>query len=155
MMLRVGARGVRTQGGLLSSRHVATTARFAGPSARAGLGGGRCYSSASSVEGGKLTQEELDNQNKHANLLRLVNAYRTYGHFDAALDPLGRRQRGSVPTPPLLSCAVGPQLLCALARYDVAVRLLQTLTQLVSVCVRVLAQCARGCAGRGALWTGQ
>jgi hypothetical protein len=102
-MLRVGARGTRTQGSsfLSSSRFTGVTAAAAArfcPAARSQTLGlvGRYSSSTTTtaVEGGKLTQEEVDNQNKHANVLRLVNAYRTYGHFDAALDPLGRRQRG-------------------------------------------------------------
>lgn len=103
-MLRVGARGTRTQGSsfLSSSRFTGVTAAAAArfcPAARSQTLGlvGRYSSSTTTtaVEGGKLTQEEVDNQNKHANVLRLVNAYRTYGHFDAALDPLGRRQRGA------------------------------------------------------------
>ena len=102
-MLRVGARGARTQGSsfLASSRFTGVTAARFCPAARSqtlGLVAGRYSTTTAVVEGGKLTQEEVDNQNKHANVLRLVNAYRTYGHFDAALDPLGRRQRRYHPT---------------------------------------------------------
>jgi probable 2-oxoglutarate dehydrogenase E1 component DHKTD1 len=35
------------------------------------------------------TDKQLDNRRKNANLLRLVIAYRTHGHRNAKLDPLG------------------------------------------------------------------
>ena len=35
------------------------------------------------------TPEQLSNQIKNANLVRLVTAYRTHGHKAADLDPLG------------------------------------------------------------------
>ena len=39
------------------------------------------------------TAEQLANQARNANLLRLVTAYRTHGHKAASLDPLGFHTR--------------------------------------------------------------
>ncbi|KAJ3380793.1 putative 2-oxoglutarate dehydrogenase E1 component DHKTD1, mitochondrial [Lobulomyces angularis] len=43
------------------------------------------------------TQEQLDNRNANANLLRLVKAYRTKGHLQADLDPLGLAKKEEIP----------------------------------------------------------
>jgi len=37
----------------------------------------------------KDTEEQSKNRIENANLVRLVKAYRTYGHLEADLDPLG------------------------------------------------------------------
>ena len=34
------------------------------------------------------TRDEISNRSKNPNLVRLVEAYRTYGHLKASLDPL-------------------------------------------------------------------
>ena len=36
-----------------------------------------------------VSEEALKNRNANANLFRLVKAYRTHGHRQAAVDPLG------------------------------------------------------------------
>jgi len=42
------------------------------------------------------TAEQIHNRNENANLVRLVKAFRTYGHLDAELDPLGIQSRRRV-----------------------------------------------------------
>jgi hypothetical protein len=56
------------------------------------------YSTSTSPTSGgerslQLTAEERDNQVKHSGLLRYINAYRTWGHLEAKIDPLGRKER--------------------------------------------------------------
>lgn len=38
--------------------------------------------------------EEIANRKENANLLRMVSSFRTYGHLEADLDPLGLQNRG-------------------------------------------------------------
>ncbi len=99
-MLRLNRANVASRfGGLLRSGPAKTSSSKLKPWRPNNQMGKRMLATSSAAAGNKaaqvtLSSEEIANQQQHANLLRFITAFRTYGHLEAQLDPLGQQQKG-------------------------------------------------------------
>ncbi len=98
-MLRLNRANVASRfGGLVRSGTAKTSSKL-NPWRPNNQMGKRMLATSSAAAGNKAAQvtlspEEIANQQQHSNLLRFITAFRTYGHLEAQLDPLGQQQKG-------------------------------------------------------------